>query len=145
MVVAGHLKTAGSLSPTLSTVKRQALSAGTRYPIGRLIMDRCVVASGGFVQGFTFNGPFPNPRAALDWADYNLDPVRSKWTIAKLESPTDYDGPEGEVILMIGDGHNGHSVVGPFDTPESALDWEETRDADCEGYHVMRVHLSPPE
>jgi len=102
-------------------------------------MSRLIVVGGSFAFGHEFYGPFDSPREALAYADYNFRP--HTFTIVKLEEPDNYKGKPGPIVLLIGDGYNGHSIVGMFDTPESALEWEENHDADSEGYHVMWVEL----
>lgn len=105
-----------------------------------------IVASGSFTWGFTFNGPFPNSKEALDWADSNLDRARNPWEIIVLEDADGYvddSDSVGSWILVVGDACNGHSAVGPFDSPESALKWEHEEDADSEGFSYIPTHLSP--
>jgi len=106
-------------------------------------MDRCIVASGSFVMGLTFNGPFPNPRAALAWADRELDSGRILWTVAKLEEPSGDAGPDGNTVLVVGDAINGHNVVGPFASPEASLAWFADNNEHAEYAHP--AHLSPAE
>jgi hypothetical protein len=113
-------------------------------------MNRCIVASGSLGGGHELYGPFDNPREAIDWADNSLRP--HTFTVLPLECPdgADLDGHEyepgesGRIVMMIGDGYNGYSVVGMFDTPEHALDWENNYDADSDGYNVMWVEVSDP-
>jgi hypothetical protein len=115
-------------------------------------MDQYVVVTGSFLWGFTFNGPFPSVKSAIDWADSMLDSDRNPWTVAKLDKPDgrnadgeDWAGDSGQIVLIVGDAHNGHSIVGMFDSPESAFEYEENYDADSDGYHAMWVKISPPE
>ena len=103
-------------------------------------MGQYIVASGSFTWGFTFNGPFPGRKEAIYWADFNLDRARNPWDIITLE---DSGCSGGSWVLIVGDACNGHSVVGPFDSPESALRWEDEEDADSEGYSYVVSHLSP--
>jgi len=94
-------------------------------------------------MGHEFYGPFDNPKEALDYGDSIYRP--GMFTVVKLEEPHDYEDGPGQTVLMVGDGYNGHSIVGMFANPESALDWEETHDADSEGCHVMWVIVFKPE
>lgn len=106
-----------------------------------------IVAAGSFTFGFTFNGPFPNSRAALDWGDSNLDRALSPWDIVELDSEG-CEGCTGSWVLVIGDALNGNSVAGLFDSPESALEWEQNSewdDSDTEGFSLLPAHLSPTE
>jgi len=112
-------------------------------------MDRCIVVGGSFARGHEFYGPFDSPKEALAFGDDIYRP--GMFTIVKLEAPDganpdgeEWSGPSGRIVLLIGDGHNGHSIVGTFDCPESALDYEENYDADSDGYHVMWVELQDP-
>ncbi len=102
-------------------------------------MSKCVVASGNFVWGMTFNGPFPSPKVARRWADCLADPT--SWAIVNLDPPEDYEG-DGNTVLVVGDVINGHNVAGPFDSPEAALTW-------CEAHptaeYAHPAHLSPPD
>ena len=113
-------------------------------------MDRFIVASGSFGRGHEFYGPFDSSSEAQDYADCNFFP--GTFTVTPLEEPDglnadheEWSGPDGRFVLLIGDGFNGHSVVGTFDTSENAFEWEETHDADNQGYHVMWVELRPVE
>ena len=106
-------------------------------------MKNCIVASGSFAMGFTFNGPFPNPRAALAWGDSMLDRARTDWTVLSLEEPSGDAGPDGRAILIVGDAINGHTVVGPFASYESALAWYADNNEHDEYAHP--ACLSPAE
>ncbi len=104
-----------------------------------------IVTSGSFTWGFTFNGPFPTAKEALDWANANLDHIGQRtWEVITLED-ADCSDPDGSWVLIVGDACNGHSVVGPFDSPESALQWEHEEDADSEGFSYIPTHLSPAD
>ena len=105
-------------------------------------MDKCIVVGGSFARGHEFYGPFDSPKDALAYGDSVYRP--GMFTVVKLEEPDGYADEPGRTVLLIGDGYNGHSIVGTFDNPESALDWEETHDADSDGYHVMWVELKEP-
>jgi len=109
-------------------------------------MDKCVVVGGSFARGHEFYGPFDSPKDALDYGDSLYRP--GMFTIVKLEAPdglnadgAEWSGPDGRIILLVGDGFNGHSVVGTFDDSESALDYSDNYDVDTDGYHVMWVEL----
>jgi hypothetical protein len=109
-------------------------------------MDRWILVVGSFGEGHEFYGPFDSRE---DAATYAFDRSRSGHFV-ELERPDgrnadgdDWSGPDGRIILLVGDGFNGHSVVGTFDNPESALDYEERYDADNQGWNVLWVELQP--
>jgi hypothetical protein len=113
-------------------------------------MDKCILVVGSFARGHEFYGPFDSPRVALDYADRNCR--RGDYTLAKLEEPDgrnaddeDWSGPDGRTVLLIGDGYNGQSIVGTFDSPESALDYGDHYEVDSDGSHVMWVELQRVE
>jgi hypothetical protein len=113
-------------------------------------MDKCILIVGSFERGHEFYGPFDNRMDASAYADRNHpdDNVR----VAELERPdgrnadaADWSGSDGRFVLIVGDGYNGHSIVGTFDSPDSAMDYEERYESDCDGYHVIWVELQPME
>lgn len=105
-------------------------------------MDKCILATGSFARGHEFYGPFDSPRQALDWADGSC---RSHdFTIVPLEEPKGYEGSPGQFVLLIGDGLNGHSIVGTFHCGNCALDWEYWHNANSDGYNVLWAQLQKP-
>ena len=114
-------------------------------------MSKHVLAVGSFARGHEFYGPFDSHEDASIYAVDRSFPINSAHPI-ELEEPDGlnpdgdaWDGCNGQIVLLIGDGYNGFSVVGMFDSPESALDWEENYDADNQGYHVMWVEVRRSE
>ncbi len=106
-------------------------------------MDKCVVVVGSFAGGHEFYGPFDSPKDALAYADYNFR--AHSFTLVPLEEPDDYEGSSGSIVLLIGDGHTGHSIVGTFHCSYCAIQWESEHDADSGGYNFLWVELSAPE